>query len=206
MDLSVSVITGTFGDPAWQRLARERAGASVPDEIPWLHAHADTIGQARNAALERVTTEFVVGLDADDELPGMAYFEAMATGTADVRVPMMRYLHGDRVRLWQPRVAGHTHDCTAACLEAGNWVPIGACSRTALLREAGYHDFDWSEDWATAALLARAGATFELIRGAEYIAHVRPDSRNRGASREAKDAAHWAIHRAVWPERYAEAM
>lgn len=202
MGLSVSVITGTFGDESWSLLAQERAGASVPDGVPWIHAHADTLGLARNAALARASTEFVIGLDADDELPGMEYIDAMARGTADVRVPMMRYVHGDSERLWQPRVAGHTHDCDAACLGAGNWVPIGACTRTALLRAVGYHDFAWSEDWATAALLARAGATFELIRDAEYIAHVRPDSRNRGASREARDRAHREIHRAVWPEQY----
>jgi hypothetical protein len=204
--VDVTVITGTFGDDSWQLLARERAGASVPDEVRWIHAHGDTIGQARNMALERVETEFVIGLDADDELPSMEYIDAMARGTADVRVPMMLYRRGRQARLWQPRVAGHDHhDCTVDCLEAGNWVPIGACARTGLLREVGFHDFGWSEDWATWALAARAGATFELIRDAVYIAHVDPAGRNRGQDHAVRDAAHWQIHRAVWPERYAEA-
>jgi hypothetical protein len=205
MGLSVSVITGTFGDDAWQLLARERAGASVPDEVPWIHAHADTIAAARNAALAQVATPYVIGLDADDELLGVEYIEAMARGTADVRVPMMLYRRGRQARLWQPRVAGHDHDCTVDCLEAGNWVPIGACARTDLLREVGFHDFGWSEDWATWALAARAGASFELIRDAVYVAHVDVSGRNRGQDRAAREQAHWEIHRAVWPERYAEA-
>jgi hypothetical protein len=202
----VTVTTGTFGDESWQRLARERAGASVPAGVPWIHVHGDTIAAARNAALARVESAFVIGLDADDQLPGIEYIEAMARGTADVRVPLVTYVRDGRAqRPWQPRVAGHTHDCVADCLEAGNWVPIGACARTSLLRTVGFHDFGWSEDWATWAFAARAGASFELIRDAVYVAHVDTAGRNRGQSREARDAAHWEIHRTVWPERYAEA-
>jgi hypothetical protein len=44
--------------------------------------------------------------------------------------------------------------------------------------------------------LLAAGATIEPIYGAVYRAHVRPDSRNRAPSREAKLAAHQAIARA----------
>jgi hypothetical protein len=128
----------------------------------------------------------------------------MGRGRADVRAPVVRYIHRGRPRpLWQPRVAGHTHDCEASCLRDGNWVVIGACVRTELLRSVGWHDFDWSEDWATWALLAKAGASFELVRDAIYRAEMRPESRNRGAARATRLEAHRVIELFVWPEEVA---
>jgi glycosyltransferase involved in cell wall biosynthesis len=202
--VDVTVAVATFGDDSWGRLARERAIPSAEAEgVPFVHAHGDTLAGARNAALAKVATEFVIHLDADDELePG--YVEAMARGTADVRAPVVRYVRNGRARsLWQPRVAGHTHDCEAACLRAGNWIVIGACAGTELLRSVGWHDFDWSEDWATWALLAKAGASFELVRDAVYRAESRPMSRNRGADRTTRLEAHRVIEQFVWPEECA---
>jgi glycosyltransferase involved in cell wall biosynthesis len=197
--VDVTVCIATFGGDEWKTLA-QRARASAEPQAPVLHVHADTLHEARNRALAAVETEFVVYLDADDELePG--YIAAMATGTADVRGPVARYIHGQRGRLWQPRVSGHQHDCTSDCLSDGNWLLIGSAVRTELLRAAGgWRDFPWSEDWDTWLRCWKAGATFELIPTAIYRAHVRTDSRNRGATREARLAAHQAIYRANFPE------
>lgn len=198
MDVTVAVCT--FGDHSWRELAESRAVPSALEQAPVVRVHGESLHSARNETLARVETEWVIYLDADDELePG--YVEAMAAGSAEVRAPMVRYVDAGRPRLWQPRVAGHEHDCDAACLRAGNWIVIGAAVRTELLRSVGgWHDFAWSEDWCTWALCARAGASFELVRGAIYRAHVRSDSRNRGATRAAKVAAHRAIEAFVWPE------
>lgn len=202
--MEVTVCIGTFGDTSWIELAK-RAIASVPNDIPVIHRHEESLSAARNACLEAVTTEWVIYLDADDELES-GYIDAMATGSADVRGPLARYVRGTAVNLWQPRVWGHKHDCTAECLPDGNWLLIGSAVRTELLREAGgWREFPWSEDWDTWLRCWKAGATFELIHEAIYRAHVRPDSRNRGATQKAKNDAHWAIHRANFPEQYAEA-
>lgn len=194
--MDVTVCIGTFGDPSWIETAR-RAIASVPNEIPVIHRHAETLHEARNAALAEVTTEWVVHLDADDELED-GYFDAMRRGTADVRGPIARYMvAGAERNLWQPRVWGHRHDCTAECLRDGNWLLVGAMVRTEIVREAGgWRDFPWSEDWDLWVRCWKAGATFELMQDAIYRAHVRTDSRNRGATREVKDAAHRAIFEA----------
>lgn len=191
--MDVTVCIGTFGDRSWIDLAR-RATASVPNEIPVIHRHAETLHDARNAALAEVRTEWVVYLDADDELED-GYFDAMREGTADVRGPIARYMVDSTERnLWQPRVWGHDHDCEAECLRDGNWLLVGAMTRTEIMRRAGgWRDFAWSEDWDLWIRCWKAGATFELISNAIYRAHVRPDSRNRGATQEAKNAAHRAI-------------
>lgn len=203
--MSFTIAVATFGDESWIDLARERAlPSALAQGVPVVHAHGSTLAAARNEALAQVDTEYVVMLDADDELePG--YVAAMASGTADVRAPMVRYIRGRRERLWQPRVYGHEHDCDVVCLRAGNWIVIGACARTSLLREVGWHDFPVYEDWATWALCARAGATFEMIRDAVYRAHVRLDSRNRGQAQAARLEAHRQIERFVWPDEVAAA-
>lgn len=192
----VTVITGTYGDPSWIELAEQRAGMSVQAEgVPWIHVHAESLHDARNQALECVGTEWVIHLDADDELePG--YIDAMLAGSADVRAPMLNFRTGRRLQLWRPQVFGHRHDCTVECVTsgAGNWIAIGAMVRTDLVREAGgwrdwpvYEDFDL---WMRVLLL---GATAELVTGAVYRAHVRRGSRNRGPSSEVKNRTHWQI-------------
>lgn len=200
--MDVTVVTATFGGDSWIRLAHERARPSVPAGVPWIHEHADALHVARNGALDRVQTEWVVYLDADDELePG--YLDAMAAGTADLRAPAVRYMQDGRAfrAPYVPRVAGHRHQCTGECLPDGNWLVIGTCARAQLLRDVGgWEDFPWSEDWAMWARCWKAGASIEPVPAAVYLAHVRLDSRNRGQDRAAREAAHWQIHRAVWPE------
>ena len=191
--MDVTVVVGTYGNTAWRDLAYSRAIPSVPEGIPVVHRHALTLAQARNEGLRLVDTEFVIHLDADDELePG--YIEAMARGTADIRGPVARYVTGRRLRLWQPRVAGHRHDCIAECLPDGNWLIVGAAARTDILRSVGgWRDWSVYEDWCLFLRCYRAGATYEQIRDAIYRAHVRPDSRNRAPSMEEKNRVHHEI-------------
>lgn len=170
--------------------------------VPVVHGHAATLHDARNAAIDLVTTEWVVQLDADDELePG--FVEAMASGSADVRAPSVRYVpegnlgHRRLPAPGMPSVWAHDHQCVADCLAAGNWLVIGAMVRTDLVRSVGgWRDFAWSEDWDLWVRCWQAGATFEPIPAAVYRAHVRRGSRNRAPSAEAKLEAHRAIARA----------
>lgn len=190
--MDVTVVVATYGDPSWRQLAETRAVPSV--DVPVVQFHGDTLHDARNGGLTQVDTEWVCFLDADDELEA-GYFEAMAQGVADVRAPMVRY--GSDTNWGHPRVLNvwnHRHVCTAECLSDGNWIVIGALVRTEMVRTVGgWRDFPWSEDWDLWLRCRAAGATFETCHGAVYRAHVRPDSRNRGASRELALAAHVAI-------------
>lgn len=202
--MDVTVAVATFGGNEWVQLATRRAIPSAEEQgVQVVHRHGASLAQARNDALALVKTEWVIFLDADDELePG--YVEAMAAGTADVRGPLALYVRDGQERRWRPRVFGHEHSCDASCLRDGNWLLIGSAVRADMVREVGgFRDFDWSEDWDLWLRCYRAGATFELIPDAVYRAHVRLDSRNRGASREAKAAAHQAIYEANFPEALA---
>lgn len=196
--MDVSVAVATYGDAHWVSLAQTRAIPSAQAlGVPVVHSHhPDALHHARNEALAQVHTEWVIHLDADDELePG--YVEAMATGSADVRAPAVRYISRAGTASWPavPHVAGHDHhDCEAVCLRQGNWLVVGAAVRADLVRwVGGWRDFCWSEDWDLWLRCHLTGATFEAVPDAIYRAHVRRDSRNRGQSRAAKLEAHRAI-------------
>jgi glycosyltransferase involved in cell wall biosynthesis len=105
MGMTCTVCVATYGDPSWVELA-QRAIASAEPQAPVVHVHGDTLAGARNAALDLVETEWVVFLDADDELePG--YIDTLAAGTADLRAPAVRYVRGRREREpYVPCVAG----------------------------------------------------------------------------------------------------
>lgn len=197
MDVTV-VVPST--DLQWRRLAQNRAIPSAKRlGLPVVEGLGPTVMDARNNGLDQVTTEWVLHLDADDELePG--YVKAMAQGRADVRAPSVRYVNERTPNAWErvvpyvPRVAGHSHDCAGDCLPYGNWLVIGSVVRTELVhRVGGWRDYDWSEDWDLWLRCHLAGATIEAIPSAIYRAYVRRNSRNRGASRATRLASHRAI-------------
>jgi len=182
--LDATVVIGTYGKELWRRLATKRALPSARAQgVPVIHEHRTTLAEARNAGLAQVETPWVIHLDADDQLtPG--YVEAMAEGTADMRVPRIMQVRGtgaiSRGRPFMPRVWGHKHECSADCLRFGNWAVIGTAIRTGLAQSVGgWEEWDWSEDWALWARAWQAGGTIEPIHKAVYKAWLRPNSRNR---------------------------
>jgi len=193
--VDAQIVVGTFGSQEWADLARERAIPSAPGAI---HVHGNTLAEARNEGLAQVTAPWVIFLDADDELePG--YQQAMATGNCDLRAPAVRYVKDGRTQdPYVPQVAGHSHDCSATCLEEGNWLVIGTAARTDLVREAGgFREWDCYEDWDLWLRCYLLGATVEAIPAAVYTAHVRLDSRNRAPSMEVKNRVHHEIVKAI---------
>lgn len=198
--LDVTVVVPFFGE-LHTRLAHERAiPSAVQHGARIVVCTGTTVGEARQHGLDAVGTEWVVHLDADDELtPG--YLEAMATGTADVRAPAVEYVQPDGTptppNLWSAgRGDCHTGtgNHTAGCLLFGNIIPIGALVRTDVLRKVGgWHDHAWSEDWCTWLRCHLAGASFEDIPVAVYRAHVTPGSRNRSMPRHDRAVVHHEI-------------
>lgn len=180
--MDLTVVVATFGPQAWADLAMWRAlpSASAQGAVT-IHTHAGSLHDARNTALSHVDTEYVVHLDADDELePG--YLDAMRAASGDVRVPMVRYVPGHGPAF--PKVVGHAHDCQPECLRDGNWVVVGACVRTELVRQVGgWRPWPIYEDWCLWQRCWQAGATFERVPEAIYRAHVQSRSRNHGPGR-----------------------
>lgn len=202
-----SIVIGTFGGSEWVDLASSRAVPSAEAQgVPVYHRHGATLAQARNEGLALAETEFVVHLDADDELAS-DYIERMAEGTADLRAPRLRQIlrNGRERPVFMPQVWGHEHDCTGECLRFGNWIVIGAGVRTELLRKVGgWEEWGWSEDWAAWARCWAAGGTVEAITDAVYIAHHDPRTgRNHRLSSEETNRWHREIEAAIWPEQVA---
>jgi glycosyltransferase involved in cell wall biosynthesis len=196
--LDVTVGVATFGDPEWIALAEERALPSARAlGVEVIYFHGKTLVDARNSLLEKVTTEFICVLDADDELE-RHYFDHIAKSAADIRVPSVRYVkNGFDQGVRMPRVVNHDHDCTPECLAYGNWLVIGSVAPTALLKSlGGFRDYPVYEDYEIWLRCWKAGATIEACPRAVYRAHVRTDSRNRGQlSQREKHATHQAIAR-----------
>lgn len=196
--MDVTVAVATFGGQEWIDLANHRAIPSARAlGVPVVHHHDTTLHDARNGALAKVDTEWVVHLDADDELvPG--YVTAMAAASADVRVPaLQQQRNGHQGSPVMPQVWSHTHACEAGCLPYGNWIVVGAAVRAQMVRDVGgWRDFEWSEDWDLWLRCHLARATFEAVPDAVYRAHVRPGSRNRALSNAQALEVHRAIARA----------
>lgn len=177
---NVTVVVGTFGEESvWEPLAR-RAMASVerqtvlPDEILWVHR--DSLQEARNTGAEMAGTEWLIFLDADDELD-QGYVEAMLRAPGDLRRPMTLGVYEDgsedAAPIFIPR---------KPLLEA-NFIVIGAmCRREQFLRLGGFDDYPMLEDWALWLKMACDGAEIADAHGAIYRVHVRPDSRNTGGN------------------------
>lgn len=197
--MDVTICIGTFGDDHWIDLAEQRAIPSAEQfDVPVIHVHAGTLHEARNQAVAKAATEWVVHLDADDELePG--FVEAMSSGIADLRAPAVRYIRAGRSRhIWMPKVAGHRHECVGGCLPEGNWLVVGtAVRRSMVLAVGGWWPEPVYEDWSLWLRCWRAGASVEPVPGAVYAAHVRHGSRNRGPDRATKDLWHWRIRDSI---------
>lgn len=195
--MDVTILVGTFGSSQWEDLARNRAIPSAMEQgVPVIHRHAASLMEARNACLNAARSEFVIHLDADDELePG--YVDTLSRGTADIRVPSVRYVRG---RVYHtprmPKVSGHSHICSSECLPYGNWIVVGAMARRSILTSiGGWRDYEWSEDWDLWLRCHLQGAVIEAIPSAVYRAHTRPGSRNHAGTATTRLEVHRQIAR-----------
>lgn len=196
--MDITLCVGTYGGEQWVDMAHERPiRSALQAGVPFVHVHGRTLCEARNACLAAVQTEWLVYVDADDELH-RRYFERIATGTADIRAPAVQYIRPENMEApYVPRVVGHEHACIGDCLDEGNWIVIGAAARTHLLRDVGgFRDYPMYEDWDLWVRCWKVGATIEQIPAAVYRAYVRPDSRNRGPNHLQRLETHQSIARA----------
>lgn len=207
---AVTIIVATFGDDCWRQLAAERAVPSA-EQFGWpvVSVHGDTLHGARNEGLAAVDTEFVVHLDADDELeryyPCLLQY-AQSTG-CDIVAPAVRYVRPGwaNVAPRMPSVASHDHmhACWGDCLPDGNWLVIGALARTEIVRAVGgWRDWPCYEDWDLWLRCWRAGALIGMQPQAVYRAHTREHSRNRYLDKVDRNAVHRAIAADVMGAEY----
>lgn len=144
-----------------------------------------TVGAVRNMALEEVNTDYVLVLDADDELlPGtLAFLASRLQADPSVSVCSTSIVDGSTgerhrfPRRFVPRLSRWRR--TFALIDCiWSLFPIQGCAllRTAQVREAGgYPDSDWGDDWVLAVSLAFRGRVEVHNRPGRYYRNT-PES------------------------------
>ena len=172
--MGVTICVATFGHRRWIDLAHDVAlPSAMRQEVPVIYRHEHTLADARNAAIRAAGTEWVIVLDADDEL-GEGYVQALSSGSADIRGPS----------LWEHRVDGVTEVPLAdRDIEHLNPLPVSAMARRdQILAAGGFQPWPAWEDWALWLTMVRRGHTYEHIPAARLLAHVSQRSRNRSVT------------------------
>lgn len=173
----VTVVIGTFGEfkGKWQKYV-QRAWRSVEAQTVrprvLTHVHDGTLAMARNQGGLNATTEWVIFLDADDELDPL-YVESMLAATGDVRRPATLGIYED----------GRTDDYPVMIprkpLLDANFIVIGAMVRADMVRTVeGFDEYPMSEDWAFWIKCWLEGAVISDVPDAIYRVNVVPGSRN----------------------------
>ena len=181
--MTITVCITTYGDDAWHELAWSRAYPSVigqgADEVLVRHWPDLAIGPARNKTAEEATGDFLIFLDADDELED-GYVKAMRgwLGIDDAAMtlfqPAVRYVRNGNLRVNPILIP--TKD-----LRTDNYLVIGTMvPRELFLRVDGFNDYPHGfEDWSAWAKCWKAGAVIVQVPHAIYRAHVNPQSAHR---------------------------
>lgn len=213
--MTITAAIATFGDDAWRRTAIRRALPSA-DAQPFvsetIHAHDPdgTIASVRNEIAAAATNEWLLFLDADDELD--ADFSSAMTAAVDEHTaglsleqrklllftPRVEYVSGTRRRVRRaPRFWPEVD------IRGSNWLVIGTLIHRDLFTEiGGFRVYGWSEDWDLWARAFTAGARVVKVDGAIYVAYVTPSSRNRSAPRQERLYWHQRIGADNWPDIY----
>lgn len=201
--MTISVVVATYGDPYWSRLARRRAVPSIcaqsvqPLEV--IRRHGDTLASARNAGAADAAGDWLLFLDADDELhpeylASMVPVIRVARDRPYLLVPAVQYIRdGVELRPGMLRPGQPMYKV--------NRCVIGTMLPRWLFREVGgFREWALYEDWDLWLQCLAAGATLVDIPDAIYRAHqgTNQESRNR-ATRDVQIETYEAIredHRA----------
>jgi len=175
---TVSVIVPTFGDRSvWNPMAMEAVASvcrqkRIPDEL--IRIHRDNLHKARNEGGFAASSDWLIFLDADDELEP-DYIQAMMEGQGDLRWPRVRYLSG-RVR--NEQALPEAIKLPEKNLLSGNYMVIGTMIRRAqFVKLGGFPDYESWEDWALYLRCWIDKAVIWHCHGAIYRCHQRVGSR-----------------------------
>lgn len=186
MDPSVSIVIPTFGDlDVWGHLADkavESARNQTVKPAQIIRAHEDTLAAARNVGARKATSEWLIFLDADDELDRhyVAHMLAARDGL-DVIQPSTLGVYPDGTVDDRPVLIPKRD------LAQANYLVIGSMVRWRFFHTVGgFQEFAAAEDWAFFLACYCAGARIGAAPKAIYRVHVRPQSRNTMSSGHGK--------------------
>lgn len=177
---TVGIIVPVFGDhDVWKALADRAVESALAQTVAAevVLSYGETLAEARNNGARQSSSDFLIHLDADDELDPY-YIEAMLQGTGDLRQPstlgVVNGVEDDYPVLIPPHSGG---------MLVGNHLIIGTMVRRSLFEAVGgFRDLPVLEDWDLWLRCIIAGAKLGTASKAIYKVHVRPDSRNTEAN------------------------
>lgn len=206
--MNVTICIGSYGEEHWKRLARSRALPSAEAQYAEVligHQPDGNVASCRNDLAERATGDWLLFLDADDEL-GPGYVEAMrkmyATRGSSRRLlltpKVVKFVHG---RPGQP----FFHKGRAIDLIYFNWMVIGTLIQRDLFMEiGGFQNYPHGlEDWAVWTTAYREGADVLKVPQARYHWHYNTRSKHAKLMRTPEHAYwHRKVGSMIWPAHF----
>lgn len=182
---TISIIVSTFGEHGWRHRALralESARNQTTPALEVIYNHGHDLQHARNLGAEQATGDWLVFLDADDELD-QYFVERMRESI------LQHSLRSDRKHwLIRPATIGvrpdGVRDFAPVVLEEkplleGNFMIIATAVERELFHQVGgFGPMPIYEDWDLWIRCWRAGAGFGTASGAVYVVHVSEVSRN----------------------------
>ena len=199
----ISVIIASFGDLSWKLRGERRAFPSTEDqgfhEVILIYERDMTLAEVRNAGAAKATGEYLLFLDADDQLaPG--FHDAMQAALAEQGPG--EYLLTPAIQYGEPKYFSTPRFWPECEIETGNWMVIGTVvPRRIFELVGGWDEYELYEDWAIWAKCLREGPTIVKVPEANYLAWVSAGSRNKSSQKKFR---YWRqrIGSDLWPDLY----
>jgi len=202
----ISIVITTYGGDHWPEIARQRAYPSAMEqnayEVIVHHERSLPIGPARNRAALRTSGEWLLFLDADDDLDP-DYCSMMTDAICSAERPEPALLQ-PAVCYYRKGRPGPTYLIPEKDLSTDNFLVIGTVLRRRLFMDVGgFNDYPHGfEDWSLWAKCWRAGAKVFPVPRAVYNAHINPQSEHRKMWRNRKwqVETHMRVQSELFPE------
>lgn len=208
--MNISILICAYGAPEWADLAWSRAYPSTLSqgarESLVIYRKDATLAQVRNLGAQEAVGDWLLFLDADDELANgyvtaleqaqLRFAEKTGSQHGALLTPRVSYQQYGQPR--EPAKFWPEQD-----IRDGNWMVIGtALHRTIFMRAGGFREWPVYEDWCLFQRCYKVGALPIRVPEAIYVAHVSSYSRNRTLPQAERTRIHHEIRWANFPELY----